>query len=275
MIMPSHPRVGDAHRAENIAGTVFEEVEVTKVGQTFDGPSGPISGGIVGTETHQDGTLSDKLFAPGYGEFLSVDGPDIEAMALASPTDSLPGGVPAELVAISHGADRIFASRLATPGQWTRAGTIAQGMLDAWVEFRSGGVPPRLVKPTSLALRNLMRQIASRERTKTYSASIAAAYASNDLQLRYRPVTKIDTMRFELWVRRALMDATGGSLGGVRSDVVTLEWIRDRIGHTLDPVTLTRIDALVGELGTAVVDEDLTAAAQIARTLRKVVSEVI
>ena len=91
MIMPSDPQVGDAHRPENIPGNVFEEVTITKVDQTFDGPSGPISGGIVGTETHQDGTLSDKFFAPGYGEFLSTDGPDVEAMALASPTDSLPG----------------------------------------------------------------------------------------------------------------------------------------------------------------------------------------
>ena len=97
MIMPSAPQVGDAHRPENIPGNVFEEVTVTKVDQTFEGPSGPVSGGIVGTETHQDGSLSDKLFAPGYGEFLSTDGKDIEAMALASPTDSLPGGVPAEL----------------------------------------------------------------------------------------------------------------------------------------------------------------------------------
>ena len=75
-------------------------------------------------------------------------------------------------------------------------------------------------------------------------------------------------MRFELWTRRALVDAIDGSLGGVRSDAVTLEWIRDRIAHTLDPVTLTRIDTLVGDLGTAVVDEDLGAAAQTARDLR-------
>ena len=122
MIMPSDPQVGDAHRPENIPGNVFEEVTITKVGQTFDGPSGPISGGIVGTETHQDGTLSDKFFAPGYGEFLSTDGPDVEAMALASPTDSLPGGVPAELTAISDGADHIFTSRLATSAQWRDAG---------------------------------------------------------------------------------------------------------------------------------------------------------
>lgn len=272
MIMPSDPQVGDANRPENIPGAVFEEVIVTKIDETLDGPSGPISGGMVATETHQDGSLSDKVFAPGYGEFLSVDGRDLEALALASPTDTLSGGVPAELVTISEGADRIFASRLATPAQWRNAERTALGMLDAWDAFRAGDVPPRLVKPTRVALKGLVAAIATRDRSTTRLASIDAANASNDLQLRYRPVTEIDTIRFELWVRRALQDALDGSLGGVRSDFVTLEWIRDRIAHTLDPVTLTRIDTLVRAVGAAVLDDALPAAEMAARELGEVVA---
>ena len=274
MIMPSDPQVGDAHRPENIPGNVFEEVTITQIDQTFDGPSGPVSGGIVGTETHQDGTLSDKLFAPGYGEFRSTDGPDVEAMALASPTDSIPGGVPSELTAISEGADRIFSSRLATPVQWRKAETDALGMLDAWDAFRAGDVPPRLVKPTSRALQDLVDQIATRDRSKTRAASVDASYASINLQLRYRPVIEVDTTRFELWVRRALVHALDGSLGGVRSDVVTLEWVRDRFVHSVDPVTRTRIDTLLVDLMTAVVDDDLGAAADTARALLDVVGDL-
>jgi hypothetical protein len=275
MIMPSDPQVGDANRPENIPGFVFEEVIVTQVDQTFEGPSGPVSGGIVGTETHQDGTLSDKLFAPGYGEFRSTDGPDVEAMALASPTDSLPGGVPAELKAISEGADRIFASKLTTSARWKKAETEASHMVDAWNAFSIGDVPPRLVKPTDKALRELLDQIASRDRSKAQASSIEASYASINLQLRYRPVTEVDTVRFELWTRRALVHAIDGSLGDVRSDLVTIEWIRDRFVHTVDPVTRTRIDSLVGDLGTAVVDDDLDAAADAARALLDVVGGLI
>ena len=198
MIMPADPRIGDAYRPENIPGIVFEELRVTRINQTFDGPSGPISGVMVGIETHQDGSTSEKVFAPGYGEPLSTTGRNFEAMALASPTDSRPGGVPDELVRISKGADSIFASKLVTLKEWTRARTITRRML-------------------------------------------AGSYASNDLQLRYQPVTNIDLMRFELWVRRALVDATNHSLAGVRSDLVTLEWIRDRIAHTLTPLTLTQV----------------------------------
>ena len=274
MIMPSNPQVGDVNRAENLPGNSFEEVTVTKVDQTFDGPSGPVSGGIVASEVHTDAPPSDKLFAPGYGEFRSTDGPDVEAMALASPTDSLPGGVPTELTTMSNGADQIFASPLKTAEQWKAAEATAQGMLDAWATFKAGDVPPRLVKPTEVALQGLVEQIASQNRTKTLSASIDAAYASNDIQLRYRPPTAIDTTRFELWVRRALVDATAGSLGGARSDVVTLEWIRDRIAQTFDSVMRVRVDTLMGELGTAVFDGDLKAAERAAQDLRGVISGV-
>jgi len=275
MIMPSGPQVGDAHRPENIPGNVFEEVTITKVGQTFEGPSGPVSGGIVGTETHQDGTLSDKLFAPGYGEFRSTDGPDVEAMALASPTDSLPGGVPAELAAISEGADRIFSSPLTTSGQWTKAERLAAEMVDAWSTFRANDVPPRLVKPTRLTLEALVAEIASRDRAGARAASIDVSYASINLQLRYRRVTEVDTIRFGLWTRRALGHALDGSLGGVRSDLVTMEWIRDRFVHTVDPVTRTRIDTLVRDLGTAVVDHDLGAAADTARELGTLIAGIV
>jgi hypothetical protein len=122
-------------------------------------------------------------------------------------------------------------------------------------------------------LQDLLARITARNRSETYAASIAVAYASNDLELRYKPVTEVDTMRFELWTRRALVDATNGSLDGVRSDQVTLEWIRDRIAHTLDPVTRTRVDTLVRDLGAAVIDEDLGAAAQTASELREVMSD--
>jgi hypothetical protein len=272
MIMPGDPQVGDAHRPENIPGNVFEEVTISEIGQTFEGPSGPVSGGIIGTETHQDGSLSDKLFAPGYGEFRSTDGPDVEAMALASPTDALPGGVPSELATISSGADRIFGSDLATQGEWARADAIARRMVDAWNAFRTGDVPPRLVKPTRVALDRLVASLDVRDRTASRLASIDTAYASNDIQLRYRPATEVDTIRLGLWARRAFVHAKDDALGATRSALVTMEWIRDRVAHTLDAVTLTRVDSLLHELGVAVFDGDLRAAARNAHSLQRVVA---
>ena len=271
MIMPARPRIGDAYRPENIPGNVFEELTVTAVNETYDGPSGPVNGVLVGSETHQDGSISEKVFAPGYGEFLSKKGINVEAMALAVPIDFVAGGVPEELSDLASAVDSVFNSPLLTDNEWALARRLAADMQEDWAELRAGQLPPRLVEPTDVAISGLTAQIAARNRGEAHAASIAAAYAINDLKLRHRPAVKIDAMRFELWTRRALLDAQAGNVGHVRSDFVTLEWLRDRFAHVLKPVARTRLDTLVRDLGTAVGDEDLDAAAQIARELRKVV----
>ncbi len=97
MIMPSTPRVGEAFRPENIPGLVFEEVTVKNTAKTVEGPQGPVAGAMVGQELHDDGSFSDKIFAPGYGEFYSAHEGDVEALALAVPTDALRGPVPRDL----------------------------------------------------------------------------------------------------------------------------------------------------------------------------------
>ena len=142
----------------------------------------------------------------------------------------------------------------------------------AWASFRAGDVPPRLVAPTSRALKRLAKAIEVRDRTKTRGAVVDVAYASIDLQLRYRPVAEIDLARFELWARRLLVHATADDPAGVTSDVATMEWIRDRFVHTLDVVDVTRIDTLLGELRTNVVDEDLAAASDTVKALRELLS---
>ena len=91
MIMPADPQVGDVYRPENAPGFVFEEVTVTSVTEELDGPLGPIEGGLLASELHMDGSTEDKFFAPGYGEFSTSGGGDVEALALAVPTDAAIG----------------------------------------------------------------------------------------------------------------------------------------------------------------------------------------
>jgi hypothetical protein len=106
MIMPADPRVGDVYRPENAPGVVFEEVTVQSVDETVEGPRGPVTGAIVVRELHMDGSTEDKIFAPGYGEFSTGGGGDLEAVALAVPIDALAGPVPAELETLTSGAGR-------------------------------------------------------------------------------------------------------------------------------------------------------------------------
>ena len=100
MIMPADPQVGDVFRAENVIGAVFEEIDVKAIDQTVD-PAGALSGAVVMQELHLDGSHSDKVVAPGGGEFDTSSGGEVEALALAIPTDSIDEVVPADLRFVS------------------------------------------------------------------------------------------------------------------------------------------------------------------------------
>jgi hypothetical protein len=52
-------------------------VTVKQTGKTVQGPGGPITGAMVGTELHQDeADLEPKVFAPGHAEWFSGGGHD-------------------------------------------------------------------------------------------------------------------------------------------------------------------------------------------------------
>jgi hypothetical protein len=267
MIMPANPRIGDVHRPENIAGLVWEEVAVKTIAKTVDGPRGSVPGAIVGRELHDDGSFSDKVFAPGYGEFYTAHEGDVEALALAVPTDSLPGSQPAELRKLSRGADRMF--RLVRFKRPLKAFRTLSGLRAAWSMHRSRGVPPRLVAPTNRALRELARAMRSRDRERARNAALDVVQAALDLQLRYRTPAEIDRARFDLWARQAQVDAVAGRSSAVAGDVAALEWIRDRFAQAVDSVALTRIDTRLEELRANVTDRELAAATKTAAALRR------
>jgi len=269
MIMPADPKVGDVHRAENIPGIAFEEVEVKETAKTVDGPAGPVQGAIVGRELHDDGTYSDKVFAPGYGEFYSAHEGDTEAMALAVPTDALKGSAPAALKTLSRAAHDAIDPALS--GNWKSASQGLRTASRAWVAYRREQVPPRLAAEMNRALKALSSAIGKRDRTRAGSAAVDVAQSALDFELRYRPPAEIDLGRFELWANQILVDAAAGDVGGVRSDVTTMEWIRDRFAGTIDPADLTALDAHLVALRETVANEteDLKTAAAEARKLRR------
>ena len=238
MIMPALPTVGQVIRPENIPGFVFEEVTVKETGRTVQGPRGPVAGAMVANELHQEGSREDKFFAPGYGEFRSAGGGDVEAMALAVPADALTTPMPAELTQLHRAA-------LARRPAFDR-------MRATWRDIR-GDVPPRLAPPMTRALRA--------------RNAFAVADAALDLQLQYRPPAQIDGDRLALWARRARLDAAARRRAALSGDVATLTWIRDRIARSVDSVGLVRIDRRLGDLEAAVADGDLRAAARSARIL--------
>ena len=271
MIMPADPQVGDVYRPENIPGFVFEEVTVKAVGQTLDGPLGPVEGGLLIEELHMDNSTEAKTFGPGYGEFFTAGGGDVEALALAVPADALSEPTPAELATIEQGAGQVFDG--AGSKDWSAAQAAVPRMTAAWEATRVGEVPNRLEPLMSRALGKLAAAVENRRASEARQAAIDVARWSLDLQLRHRPVAEIDLARLNLWAAQMLVDAAAGDAAGVHGDFFSIDYIRDRIQQSLEEADLTSLNAELEELNGAVADEDLAAVASGAQQLRETVAD--
>lgn len=249
MIMPANPQVGNVWRPENICELVFEEVTAKATGVTVDGPRGPVQGAIVVEELHMEGTFEDKTFAPGYGEFSTGDGNDLEAVALAVPEDALPGLPPKELETLSEGGAEIFDAAQAE--DWEAAAATIEEMSDAWDTFKEGEVPPMLEAEMDDALEELVAAVEGEDQEEARQSAIDVMQASLDLQLRHRTAAETDLDLLDLWARQLLVDSEVGDRDGMIGDAATLRWIRDRIARDVSPAELRSIDARIADLRTA------------------------
>jgi hypothetical protein len=272
MIMPADPRVGDVYRTENAPGFVFEEVTVRSTDETLDGPLGPIRGGMLADEMHSDGKTEQKVFAPGYGEFYTAGGGDVEALALAVPTDAASEPLPAEFTTMSSGALNVF--DMAGSGDWAAASATVAEMVSAWATDRAGDVPRLIELRMNRALAVLARAVRSRQTAETRNASIQAARSSFDLQLPYRSQAEIDLARMDLWAAQLLVDEAVGDADGVSADQFALDYVRDRIREAVDARDLVRINTEIGAIQVAVVDGELTVAAAAAERLRVTLADL-
>ena len=265
MIMPGHPEVGDVYRTENIPGVAFEQVTVKRVGVTVDGPTGPISGAMVGQELHQDEkALEAKVFAPGYGEFFSGGDHDFEANALSVPADALSGPLPVELRSIVRHARAVF--HLARANRWKAAIAGLEDITAAWHIYRKRGVPDRLATRTRRALSDLTTAVHARQRQAAAQSALDVIDATFDVELQYRRPSAINKARLVLWTRQLALDAHAGRAGAVHGDVTTIGWIRDRL-H-LDPAAGRNIDDEIRYLRAVAEAREFQAAATHAARLR-------
>ena len=227
MIMPADPKVGDIYHPENIPGLVFEQVTVQRIGQRVHGPRGPVPGAIAIQEKLQNGDLEQKVFAPGYGEFLAVTGDEAEAVAVAVPADAVPGRVPAELVGLARAATRAFDA--ATAGLWAKAANETDRATAAWETYSRRGVPPALHAPMSEALAGLAVTVDAQATALARSSALDVAQAGLDLQLRHRPTVQVDLALLGLRAQQVLIDVDAKDKAVVLGDYAVLQTLRDRI----------------------------------------------
>jgi hypothetical protein len=258
MIMPAHPRVGAVYRTENVPGIVFEQVTVRAVGRTVAGPHGPVPGAMIGEELHLEGTTERKTFAPGYGEFLTGAGRDVEALAVATPADAVAGPAPAALQRLATGASGMLSSVEAA--DWRAARATLTTMRAAWADLRRAGQPPLIAARLDATLGRLSGAVRRRRALRTIRRALDAQESVLDLQLRYAPRGAVDRDRLELWCQRVRADARAHDAAGVSSDATTIDWVRDRIAGTPAPDDLHALDLELGRLQAAA-DAGNTAAA--------------
>jgi hypothetical protein len=265
MIMPSHPKVGDVFRLENIPGIVFEEVHVAAVGRTVRAAAGPVDGAILAEELHSDGSYDHKIYAPGYGEFRTTGSGDLEALAVAFPADALPGPAPAALNDLLTGSIGIL--ELARLGDWESVPSVLARMQREWTTLLTRGQPPLVASRLSDALARLAHGAKKRKVERIAQPSIDVAQSTLDLLMRYRPPVEINAARFRLWTQQLRIDAAAQSLAGVTGDVAVLEWIRDRFASALPANARADFDNRLRDLRAAVDAKNFPAAADHAARL--------
>ena len=269
MIMPADPQIGQVFRPENIPGIVFEEVTVKEVGKTMDGPLGPVEGAIVGAELHLDGSISEKVFAPRYGEIYSAHEGDVEAASLAISANRADGPEPVELAKMITGTWGLVES--ARLEDWEAVDATLDLIKDQWATVSKSDTPTRVAKAVDAALATLTKATATRKPGAITQVAVPVARSALDLELRYRSVVYVDLGRFHLHSQQLRIDAAAGNADGVAAEVATLEWIRDRITGALTPEDLQRLDDDLAELRSSASTGNLASAADQAARLGNLV----
>ena len=265
MIMPANPNVGDVYRTENAPGIVFEEVTVKSVSETVQGSTGPVSGAMIASELHSDGTREEKIFAPGYGEFRTAGSGDLEALAEAVPADAEQGPMPTELASMAAMAGGVLEA--ARVDEWEGASVSVGQMKTAWTSLQDQHQPPMIADRLSSSLDALSAAVAAHSSLRAEQEAIDLSQSVLDLQLRHRPAAEIDAARFYLWTQQLRVHAAAHDLNGVTGDVAVLEWIRDRFIQTLQPSARAEINARLAALRSAADARTLPAAADHAARL--------
>jgi len=269
MLMPAKPELGDVFRVEQVIGIVFEELTVVENHKTVEGPNGQVSDAIVVDELSVDGGHSKKTLAPAYGEFLTRGSGEIEAMAVATPANALPGGVPVEIRKLLTAAWGTMEYSRAK--DWEFADTSVRRIRDELATIDKTQQPPRVMALLHHAVDQLSSAVQTKNPLAAERATVALAESGIDLEARYLEPADIEVARFHLHSQKLRVDAANGDAAGVRGDVVALELIRDRIPNAFEPDELATVDQQLTALRTAAESGDLASAADVATRLASAV----
>ena len=177
--------------------------------------------------------------------------------------------MPDALTTIESAALDVLAAAQAE--EWQVASESVDALTAAWDEVATGEVPV-LIEPLMTDAVGALAESVGAEDAAAAHGAIEVARLSLDLQLRHRPVAEVDLARFGLWAAQMRLDAEEGDAAAVNGSLFALDYVRDRIQHTLDAADATGINVLLEEIQGLVNDGDLPAVADAAVELRDVVA---
>lgn len=169
-----------------------------------------------------DGTLEDKTFAPGYGEFVaSVPTSDeLVMVAVATPTDTADGPPPRALDRLADTATALYRAADRRHGRSHVARLAAGAHRQAAAFTGTGEVPPLLAEPLAGVLVELDAALDARSRGDLKQAAIDLALAVLDIEMRWDHRAGIDSDRVEAWQRQRRLDRAAGDTAGAAGDTV-------------------------------------------------------
>jgi hypothetical protein len=173
--------------------------------------------------------------------------------------------MPDELASLAESAEGILeAARIAN---WEGAAATLTRMNAAWKTLRGGNPPPMIAARLSEDLAELTRSVRTHNPARTTQTAVDVAQSVLDLELRYRPPAEIHAARFSLWTQQLRVHAAAKDPAGATGDVAVLEWIRDRVAHSLDAAGRSELNSRLRALRAAMDARNLPAAADHAARL--------
>lgn len=213
-----------------------------------------------------DGTIEEKYWAPGYGEFHAiVPGVEDVQVVFALPNDAQAEPLPPELRDLQQGAAE--ASAQAAGEDWEALNAALTELRSDWEAYDPGSrsvLPDAFVSAIDDALSALETAATDHDPDATAEAAVALELAVVDVMMTHgepQDVLRIGalTRRLELEAAAEDADAAGNTVA-----VIAALWARSS-GSVTDP---SGIDEAVDTLETAAEDEDFAAMVEAAEALR-------
>jgi hypothetical protein len=201
---------------------------------------------------------------------LTVDGPDLKAMAVATPADSKPGGSPLEIRKTLTAAWGTL--EYARAKDWARVAESVARITKQVVALDGSQEPPRVMTLLHKSLTSLQAAAQAHKVRQAEQACVDVAQSAPDLEARNLPPETIEVARFHLHTQQLRVAAAAGSYGRVNAEVAALEWIQDRLGFDKDRAM--QVDDAMAALRTAIDGGNLPAAADHATRIASVVRDL-